>query len=34
MADGAIIEEGLPAEIFRAPTHDRTRRFLSALLER
>ncbi len=34
MADGAIIEEGLPAEIFRVPAHDRTRRFLSALLER
>ena len=34
MADGGIIEEGDPREIFAAPTHERTRRFLSAVLER
>jgi polar amino acid transport system ATP-binding protein len=34
MADGAILEEGPPAEIFRAPAQERTRRFLRAVLER
>lgn len=34
MADGAIIEEGTPAEIFAAPKHERTKRFLSAVLDR
>jgi polar amino acid transport system ATP-binding protein len=34
MADGAILEEGPPAEIFRAPGEERTRRFLRAVLER
>jgi polar amino acid transport system ATP-binding protein len=34
MADGAILEQGPPAEIFRAPAQERTRRFLRAVLER
>lgn len=34
MVDGAILEEGPPAEIFRAPAEERTRRFLRAVLER
>ncbi len=34
MADGAILEEGFPADVFRAPAHERTRRFLRAVLER
>ena len=34
MADGAILEEGPPAEVFRAPSQERTRRFLRAVLER
>jgi polar amino acid transport system ATP-binding protein len=34
MADGAILEEGAPAEVFRAPSEERTRRFLRAVLER
>ncbi|WP_099824009.1 amino acid ABC transporter ATP-binding protein [Oceaniglobus indicus] len=29
MADGAIVEQGPPEQIFGAPTHDRTRAFLS-----
>ena len=34
MADGAILEEGTPEGIFSAPSHDRTRQFLRAVLER
>jgi len=34
MADGHIIEEGNPAEIMAHPREERTRRFLSAVLER
>ena len=34
MADGHIIEEGDPRAIMAAPTQERTRRFLSAVLER
>lgn len=34
MVDGAILEEGTPADVFSAPAHDRTRRFLRAVLER
>jgi polar amino acid transport system ATP-binding protein len=34
MADGAILEEGPPADVFRAPAEERTRRFLRAVLER
>jgi polar amino acid transport system ATP-binding protein len=34
MVDGAILEEGTPGDVFRAPAHDRTRRFLRAVLER
>ena len=30
--EGVIIEEGPPQQIFEAPTHDRTRRFLSQIL--
>jgi general L-amino acid transport system ATP-binding protein len=30
--EGVIIEEGPPKQIFEAPTHDRTRRFLSQIL--
>jgi polar amino acid transport system ATP-binding protein len=28
MADGAIVEEGLPDQVFGAPRHDRTRAFI------
>ena len=31
MADGLIVEEGLPAEIFSQPKHDRTRAFISQI---
>jgi polar amino acid transport system ATP-binding protein len=34
MADGAIIEEGDPAQVFADPQHQRTREFLRAVLER
>ncbi|GAB3700030.1 amino acid ABC transporter ATP-binding protein [Mariniluteicoccus flavus] len=34
MANGRIIEEGDPREIFAAPAHERTKKFLSAVLER
>lgn len=34
MADGRIIEEGNPAEVMANPREERTRRFLSAVLER
>lgn len=34
MADGAILEEGDPDQVFTAPTQDRTRQFLRAVLER
>ncbi|HEX9609143.1 MAG TPA: amino acid ABC transporter ATP-binding protein [Candidatus Limnocylindria bacterium] len=30
--EGVIIEEGPPKQIFEAPTHDRTKRFLSQIL--
>jgi ABC-type polar amino acid transport system ATPase subunit len=29
---GLIVEEGPPRQIFEAPTHDRTRQFLSQIL--
>ena len=32
MADGYIVEEGTPEEIFTAPKHERTRAFLSRIL--
>ena len=32
MADGYIVEEGKPEEIFTAPKHERTRAFLSRIL--
>ncbi|MFF1831501.1 amino acid ABC transporter ATP-binding protein [Paenarthrobacter sp. NPDC058040] len=34
MADGAIVEQGAPHQIMRDPQHERTRRFLKAVLER
>ncbi|MBC7592499.1 MAG: amino acid ABC transporter ATP-binding protein [Kineosporiaceae bacterium] len=34
MAEGAILEEGAPEDIFVAPSHERTRQFLRAVLER
>jgi polar amino acid transport system ATP-binding protein len=34
MADGRILEQGRPQEVFRAPRHERTRRFLKAVIER
>jgi len=34
MADGAILEEGEPSQIFTDPTQPRTRQFLSAVLHR
>jgi polar amino acid transport system ATP-binding protein len=34
MADGRVVEEGPPAELLRAPRHERTRRFLRAVLGR
>jgi polar amino acid transport system ATP-binding protein len=32
MADGVVVEEGSPAQIFRAPRHERTRQFLQSIL--
>ena len=34
MSDARIVEEGPPDVIFRAPTHERTRRFLTTILNR
>jgi polar amino acid transport system ATP-binding protein len=34
MADGAIVEEGPPQQIFSAPRADRTRQFLQTILDR
>ncbi|NLT26636.1 MAG: glutamine ABC transporter ATP-binding protein GlnQ, partial [Microbacteriaceae bacterium] len=34
MADGRILEEGDPEEIFTAPKEQRTREFLRAVLDR
>ena len=34
MADAGIVEEGPPDQVFGAPQHGRTRRFLEAVLER
>jgi polar amino acid transport system ATP-binding protein len=34
MADGRIVEQGPPAELFGAPQHARTQKFLEAVLER
>jgi polar amino acid transport system ATP-binding protein len=34
MADGRIVEQGAPEELFGAPQHERTKRFLEAILER
>ncbi len=34
MADGVVVEEGSPEQIFKAPRHERTRQFLQSVLER
>ncbi len=34
MADGMILEEGAPEQIFTTPRHERTRQFLQSILER
>jgi len=34
MADGAVVEAGPPEQVFGAPQHARTKRFLEAVLER
>ncbi len=34
MADGVIVEEGTPQQIFSAPRNERTRQFLQSILER
>ena len=34
MADGVVIEEGPPAQVLTAPTSERARRFLSAVIDR
>ncbi len=34
MADGVVVEEGTPQQIFSAPKNERTRQFLQSILER
>ena len=34
MADGVVVEEGGPEQIFTTPRHERTRQFLQSVLER
>ena len=34
MADGVVVEEGSPEQIFTTPRHERTRQFLQSVLER
>jgi len=34
MADGGIIEEGAPSQVLSAPRHERTQRFLRAVMDR
>jgi ABC-type polar amino acid transport system ATPase subunit len=34
LADGSIVEEGEPEQIFTSPQHERTQRFLSRILQR
>ncbi|HEY4275460.1 MAG TPA: amino acid ABC transporter ATP-binding protein [Rhizomicrobium sp.] len=34
MADGQVVEEGPPAQIFSAPSHPRTKAFLARILEK
>jgi ABC-type polar amino acid transport system ATPase subunit len=34
MADGIVVEEGTPQQIFSAPKNERTRQFLQSILER
>jgi ABC-type polar amino acid transport system ATPase subunit len=33
MADGVVVEEGSPEQIFKAPRHERTRQFLQSILD-
>jgi polar amino acid transport system ATP-binding protein len=33
LADGSIVEEGTPEQLFGSPTHERTRQFLAAVEE-
>ena len=33
-ADGVVVEEGSPQQMFSAPKNDRTRQFLQSILER
>ncbi|MFF8599504.1 amino acid ABC transporter ATP-binding protein [Streptomyces sp. NPDC015232] len=33
LADGVVLERGTPAEVFGAPAHERTRRFLGRIVE-
>jgi ABC-type polar amino acid transport system ATPase subunit len=33
MADGIVVEEGPPAQIFRAPTQERTKTFLQEVFK-
>jgi len=34
MADGVVVEEGTPKQIFTTPRHERTRQFLQSVLDR
>lgn len=34
MSDGVIVEEAPPAEFFKNPRHERTRKFLGEILPR
>jgi ABC-type polar amino acid transport system ATPase subunit len=34
MADGVVVEEGSPEQIFKTPRHERTRQFLQSVLQR
>jgi ABC-type polar amino acid transport system ATPase subunit len=34
MADGVVVEEGAPEQIFKTPRHERTRQFLQSVLEK
>jgi len=31
MADGSVLEEGPPAQVFNAPAHERTRAFIGRI---
>jgi ABC-type histidine transport system ATPase subunit len=34
MEDGKILEQGKPADVFQNPTEERTRKFLSLIVEK